>query len=107
MRDENDPTVIYETFKDAADARGLLEDENQWEKYFIEMSLFKMPVQLRQLFVTILYFCEPKCSAQLWEKFKMDMSEDFLHRYVFIYVYNCFIDFRLFLWGVKIWLRKP
>jgi len=81
LRDEKDPNIVYNTFKEAADARGLLKNEEQWEKYFIEMSLFKMPVQLRQLFVTILYFCEPKCAAALWEKFKSDMSEDFLYRF--------------------------
>lgn len=58
-----------------------MESDKEWERYFTEMATFKMPVQLRQLFVTILYYCEPHCAANLFERFKNNMSEDFQHRF--------------------------
>ena len=44
------------------------------------MANFQMPKQMRELFVTILYFCEPKGAKALWKKFKAELSEDFLYR---------------------------
>uniref|UniRef100_A0A914CQ17 Uncharacterized protein n=1 Tax=Acrobeloides nanus TaxID=290746 RepID=A0A914CQ17_9BILA len=76
LRDPNDPVMIHETFKKAAKYRSLLEDDNEWEKYFLEMSSFKMPRQLRSLFVTILYFCTLTNAKHLWEKFKKELFNE-------------------------------
>ena len=38
-----------------------------------------MPVQLRELFVTILLFIEPAILFDIWE-YKASFAEDFLHR---------------------------
>lgn len=78
LRDPHDPYLIHETFKKAALAHGLLEDDDEWEKYFLEMSSFQMPKQLRSLFVTILYYCTPMNAKTLWTSFKQEMSKDFL-----------------------------
>lgn len=38
-----------------------------------------MPVALRQLFSTILVYCEPTNPRQLWNKFYVPLSEDFMN----------------------------
>lgn len=40
----------------------------------------QMPKQLRELFVTILTECRPANPSGLWETFKQDLCEDFLHQ---------------------------
>lgn len=49
--------VIYETFKDACAARGLLGDDNEWYSAFDEALQWGMGNQLCQLFVTMIIFC--------------------------------------------------
>ena len=80
LRDETDSEKVYPTFKESAEARGLLEDDQEWERYFLEMSSFKMPKDLRNLFVTILYYAQPSTAKILWKKFKREMSEDLLRQ---------------------------
>jgi hypothetical protein len=56
--------VVYETFKDACAARGLLGDDNEWYCAFDEALKWGMGNQLRQLFVTMIIFCgvlDEKC----------------------------------------------
>ncbi|KAG6650801.1 hypothetical protein CIPAW_06G067600 [Carya illinoinensis] len=42
-----------------------------------EVSLYQMPSNLRQLFATILIYCNPTNPRYLWEHFEQDMSSDF------------------------------
>jgi hypothetical protein len=42
--------VAFPTFKSAAIALKLLEDDIAWEKVMVQAAAFKMPVKLRQLF---------------------------------------------------------
>ena len=49
----------YKTFADAARARGLAQDDSEWDNCLKDGSLFQMPNQLRTLFVIILIFCTP------------------------------------------------
>ena len=55
----------YTTFADAARARGLAENDSEWDDCLNEGSLFKMPSQLRTLFVVLLVFCTPNNSNAL------------------------------------------
>src|ERR1019366_2194107 len=72
--------IIYDTFKDAVKARGLLDSNHEWTKYFNEAVTFKMPNMLRQLFVIIVNMGEEVDVTALWEQFKKDMYEDFVHK---------------------------
>jgi hypothetical protein len=78
IRTYND--VVYETFKEAALARGLLEDDNEWMLCLEEASAMASGMQLRELFAVILSHCSPTSPLQLWNRFKQSLSEDYLHK---------------------------
>ena len=66
------------TFADAARARGLPENDSEWDDCLNEGSLFKMPSQLRTRFVVLLVFCTPNNSNALWHKYKKYLKENFI-----------------------------
>lgn len=70
--------VQYRTFKEAAIAMGLLETNDEWLHCMEEASVWQMPSQLRQLFVSILCFGEPTDALGIWEAYKDCMIEDYL-----------------------------
>ena len=47
---------VYHTFRDACDARGLLEGGNEWNLLFDEAIVSASAYQLRQLFVTVVLY---------------------------------------------------
>ena len=47
---------VYHTFRDACDARGLLEGDNEWNLLFDEVIVSASAYQLRQLFVTVVLY---------------------------------------------------
>ncbi|UYV70096.1 hypothetical protein LAZ67_7001779, partial [Cordylochernes scorpioides] len=61
----------------AAQRRGLLADDSEWDACLAEAALFQMPCQLRQLFATILIYNNPTDPVSLWTKYKGYLSEDF------------------------------
>jgi hypothetical protein len=69
--------VIYSSFKAAAIAFGLFDDDSEWQKCMEEAATFRMPKALRRLFASILAFSEPADIRALWEKFYLELSEDF------------------------------
>lgn len=73
--------VEYATFKDAATAAGLIENDDEWIACMTEGSLFHMPYQFRQLFATILIYGIPGNVKALWEKFYAELSRDYEYKY--------------------------
>lgn len=71
--------VIFPTFKDAARDLGLLEDDDEWDRCLEEAAAEKMPVQLCELFSSILIFNSPADTLALWEKHKLSCTDDILH----------------------------
>ncbi|UYV66597.1 hypothetical protein LAZ67_4002252 [Cordylochernes scorpioides] len=69
--------IVFSTFKEAAQRRGLLADDSEWDACLAEAALFQMPCQLRQLFATILIYNNPTDPVSLWTKYKGYLSEDF------------------------------
>uniref|UniRef100_K3Y2Z6 ATP-dependent DNA helicase n=1 Tax=Setaria italica TaxID=4555 RepID=K3Y2Z6_SETIT len=69
--------VLLPSFREAAERRGLIEEDNTLDECLTENSLFHMPSSLRRLFVTILVFCEPNDVFGLWTKHLDAMSEDY------------------------------
>ncbi|KAG7956985.1 hypothetical protein I3843_11G152200 [Carya illinoinensis] len=69
--------VLAPTFREAATMQGLLERDDSVEECLQEASLYQMPCNLRQLFATILVYCNPANPRYLWEHFEQDMSPDF------------------------------
>ncbi|KAK0401771.1 hypothetical protein QR680_015960 [Steinernema hermaphroditum] len=72
--------VIYGTYSEAAKALGLLRDDDEWERCLRDAIIDQMPFQLRSLFVIILCECGPGDPADLYEKFKRELSEDWIFR---------------------------
>ena len=70
---------LYPTFKSACLARGLLESDEEWISCLQEAAFLKTGYQLRQLFVVILIFCEPVQPGVLWDRFCLELSDDFTH----------------------------
>lgn len=70
--------VLYETFQAAAQARGLLADDEQWDLCLLKGNTFKSAVMLRKLFAVILLFCEPSDPLRLCNTHRDNLSEDYL-----------------------------
>src|SRR5580765_5147656 len=74
--------VLYETFKDAAIAKNLVETDDLWEKTLEDATESNMPAQLRELFAYICIFGTPIDVPAIWNKCKDLMIEDFIHKNV-------------------------
>ncbi|XP_046632783.1 uncharacterized protein LOC124312311 [Daphnia pulicaria] len=70
--------VILPTFKAAAAALNLLEDDSVWERTLDDAAAFEMPERLRQLFVDICLFCNPTDALYLFERSLPQLMEDFI-----------------------------
>ena len=70
--------VIYDSFRDACIARGLLEDDHLWTNTMEEVIIHGSAAKIRQTFCTLLIHGEPNNPLQLWERFKEDMMSDFI-----------------------------
>ena len=70
-------SMAFETFKEACVARQLLQTDDEWHNALTEASILSMPVQIRQLFVTIIAFNNPTNPLELWERHCEAMAEDF------------------------------
>ena len=73
--------VIYPTFKAEAIKLGILESDSEWIDCLRETTSFNYASQLRELFATILSFCEPTDPVLLWHMFKKELSDDILYRF--------------------------
>jgi len=58
--------VIQPSFREAAEKRGLMEEDNSLDECLSEAATYQMPSSLRRLFATILVFCEPSGVFALW-----------------------------------------
>jgi hypothetical protein len=70
----------YPTFHAACIARGLLEDDGEWNQCLGEASLMLTGTRLRHLFTTILLFCSPSQPDQLWEQHRRHICDDLPYR---------------------------
>lgn len=71
--------IVYNTFKDACAALGLLNNDNQWHDALSENSDSSMPFQLRAMFVNILVYCSVSNPYGLWEAHWKALSDDVLY----------------------------
>lgn len=72
--------VLYDSFKNAYVARGLLEDDNQWDEALNQAAIWASPSSLRDMFVMMLMLCEVSKPEELWEKHWETLSEDIIWR---------------------------
>jgi hypothetical protein len=72
--------IRYATYTEAARARGLINDVQEWENCLKEAVEYKMPESLRILFVSIVTHCHPANPEALFSQFSTSLSEDFVRR---------------------------
>ena len=73
--------IIYETFKQACNACGLLGNVQEWYNAFDEAASWATSSQLRQLFVTMLLFCEVTDEYAFFEKVWHLLSDDIQYQF--------------------------
>jgi hypothetical protein len=73
-------TVVHPTFKVACLARGLLQDDADWDQCLSEITGVQLPRSLRQLFASLLIFNNVTNPGRLWDRHKGALTEDFLHQ---------------------------
>jgi hypothetical protein len=71
---------VHPTFKAACLARGLLQDDAEWDQCLSEAAGVQLPRSLRQLFASLLIFNNITNPGRLWDKHKGALTEDFLHQ---------------------------
>jgi hypothetical protein len=72
--------VTYETFRETCNARGLLGNDQEWYEAFDEAAAWATAPQLRQLFVTMLLFCEVTDERAFFEKVWRLLADDIQYR---------------------------
>ena len=72
--------TLYPTFREACLACGLLEDDGEWRQCLQEAAMLQTGTRLRNLFATILIFCEPTKPEVLWHEFRQYICDDLRHR---------------------------
>ena len=69
---------ICETYREACQRLGLLENDNHWELAMNEAAQTATASQIRELFAIILTTCNPSNPNRLWLKYREYMSDDIL-----------------------------
>lgn len=68
--------IVYNTYKEACFHHGLLECDDEWHNAIKDASVHQTGAQLRELFVTLLLFCDISDVKALWEKHWKTFSDD-------------------------------
>ncbi|XP_074377792.1 uncharacterized protein LOC141719320 [Apium graveolens] len=71
--------VTYPTFNAACYALGLLDDDREWIDCLSEAAVWATGNELRNLFVTMLVFCQVSNVPELWKSHSTILSEDMLY----------------------------
>jgi hypothetical protein len=66
----------HNTFKYACIAMGLLVDDNEWDQALEEAGVWASGRQLRDMFASMLMFCEVMNPRQLWDAHLESLSDD-------------------------------
>ncbi|XP_073291052.1 uncharacterized protein [Primulina huaijiensis] len=69
--------VTYSTFKESAQMRGLLQQDDYVKQCLQEARSVRMPSSLRRLFVSMPMLCQPTIVRELWDEFHPSMCEDY------------------------------
>ena len=69
---------VCETFREACQKMGLLEDDAHWNSTMMEAAAALLPDRLRYLFAILLTACGLSNPKHLWETYKQHLTEDIL-----------------------------
>jgi hypothetical protein len=68
--------IEHDTFKDACIAMGSLADDKEWHQALEEASVWALGRQLRDMFASMLMFCEVTNPIQLWDAHWKSLNDD-------------------------------
>ena len=68
--------VVCSTYKEACFRRGLLESDREWHIAIDDAANYATAPKLRELFVTLLIFCEVTDPGTLWDKHYLQLCDD-------------------------------
>lgn len=71
--------TVCNTFKEAAIALHLLDDDSVAREFLRESNDMQMPLQVREAFAYLLIFHEPRDPVELWNDFKDDLTIDYFN----------------------------
>ncbi len=74
-------STVCETYKEVCRELGLLSEDREWEQVLEEGSSLKCSKQLRELYITIVIFCEPSNPFLLFDKFWSDWYDDYKFKF--------------------------
>ncbi|XP_050256589.1 uncharacterized protein LOC126702031 [Quercus robur] len=80
--------VVYPTYRAACYAHGLLDDDKEWDDAIKEAFNWASGRQLRELFATLLLFCEVTNPHALWMANWELLSDDILYRQKCLLMYD-------------------
>jgi len=90
--------IQYSTFREACNAKGLLASDDEWKAVLEDGSSMLTGFQQRLLFAVILTECNSAEPKDLWERFKMSLTDDCIHQLIHKYgIHDPTIDERLSL----------
>ena len=72
--------TIYPTYQAACHALGLLGDDKEWKESILEASFWSTSIQLRQLFIIILLFCNVSDPTRLLNEHWKLMTDDITYK---------------------------
>ncbi|XP_062224416.1 uncharacterized protein LOC133922908 [Phragmites australis] len=72
--------IVYDTFREACQARGLVGDDSEWYMLFDEAIIWASPHQLRHLFLIVLVFCDVLNARMLFEKYWKHLADDITYQ---------------------------
>lgn len=81
--------ITYSSFKEAAQKRCLFNNDEIWNETLTEAASIKMPRQLRERFAYICVFVVPPNVAELFNKYKEELSEDIVMKHGNNHSSNC------------------
>ncbi|XP_039822604.1 uncharacterized protein LOC120684800 [Panicum virgatum] len=72
--------IVYNTFREACQARGLIGDDSEWASLFDEAVQWANAFQLRSIFMTVLVFCDVGNVRALFDAYWKYMADDIKYR---------------------------
>ena len=72
--------VYHHSYRDACNARGLLNDDSEWLQCLQDAATYQMPKEFRLLFATIIRGNSPSSPFILYQTVKFDLASDFRHQ---------------------------
>ncbi|CAG8745237.1 12057_t:CDS:2, partial [Cetraspora pellucida] len=70
--------ITYHSFREACIALNLLQEDEEWDQCLTEAKQMQSGAQLRNLFATLLIFCNPLRPETLWKKHIYSLCDDIL-----------------------------